>query len=100
MCSLNSNSPGKRNEALHRLIGHLLGGSKVGGRLAYALLMIVFDRINNKEKWTSILPEETRVHNDGSEFTEHDHSATSRILETSTKYFELGWNIMKMKQLK
>lgn len=53
--------------------------------------MIVFDRINNKEnKSKSILPEETRVHDERSKLTEYDHSATSRIGETSTEVFGIG----------
>ncbi|PFX18483.1 hypothetical protein AWC38_SpisGene17149 [Stylophora pistillata] len=58
-------APGRgayRNEALHRWIGHLLNGGRVGVRLVYALLMIVFDGINHKDrKSSSVLPEETRV---------------------------------------
>ena len=46
-------APGRgtnRNEALNRWINSLFSGSKVGIRLAYALLMIVFDRINHRDK--------------------------------------------------
>ena len=53
--------------------------------------MIVFDRINNKEKKSNCtLPEETRVHDERSKLTEHHHSATSRIRETSTEVFGIG----------
>ena len=49
-------APGRgtnRNEALNRWINSLFSGSKVGIRLAYALLMIVFDRINHRDKHDS-----------------------------------------------
>ena len=49
-----------RNEALHRWINRLFNASKVGARLAYALLMFVFDRINHKDDSTNI-PEEKSV---------------------------------------
>ena len=53
--------------------------------------MIVFDRINNKEKKTTCeLPEATPVHDKRSKLTEYDRSATSPILETSTEVFGIG----------
>ena len=63
----------------------------MGVRLAYALLMIVFDRINNKEKnSTCELPEETRVRDERNKLTEHYRSATIPIRETSKEVFGIG----------
>ena len=63
----------------------------MGVRLAYALLMIVFDRINNKEKnSTCELPEETRVYDESSKLTEDDRSTTHPICKTSTEIFGIG----------
>jgi hypothetical protein len=45
-------APGRgtnRNEALHRCLNNLFTASKIGVRLAYALLMIIFDKMNHKE---------------------------------------------------
>ena len=63
----------------------------MGVRLAYALLMIIFDRINHKEKKSSCtLPEETRVHYERSKLIQCDHSTTSQICETSNEIFGIG----------
>lgn len=62
----------------------------MGVRLAYALLMIIFDRINNKgEKSTCELPEETCVRDERSKLTEYDQSGT-RLCETSKEVFGIG----------
>lgn len=62
----------------------------MGVRLAYALLMIIFDRINNKgEKSTCELPEETCVRDERSKLTEYDQSET-RLCETSKEVFGIG----------
>ena len=58
--------PGKgtnRNEALHRWLNNLFNASKIGVRLAYALLMIVFDKMNHKEDTQSSLLEKDVVNN-------------------------------------
>ena len=62
----------------------------MGVRLAYALLMIIFDRINNKgEKSTCELPEETCVRDERRKLTEYDQSET-RLCETSKEVFGIG----------
>ena len=62
----------------------------MGVRLAYALLMIIFDRINNKgEKSTCELPEETCVRDERSKLTEYDQSET-RLCETPKEVFGIG----------
>ncbi|PFX27165.1 hypothetical protein AWC38_SpisGene8116 [Stylophora pistillata] len=89
-----------RNEVLHRWIDHLLSGSRVGARLAYALLMIVFDRINHKDrKSSSVLPEETRVLHERLKFIERVHSTTSQIFEKSDEIFGIGLETLDKREL-
>ena len=54
--------------------------------------MIVFDRINHKDrKSSSVLPEETRVLHERLKFIERVHSTTSQIFEKSDEiFFALG----------
>ena len=96
-------APGRgtnRNEALHRWIGHLLIGSRVGVRLAYALSMIVFDRINRKDrKSLYLLLEETRVLHDRLKLIECDHSTSSQVFERSDEIFGFGLETLDKREI-
>ena len=64
----------------------------MGVRLAYALLMIIFDRINSKEnKSRPAPPEETRVQDERMKLTECDHSQiNANCEETLKEVFGIG----------
>lgn len=63
----------------------------MGVRLAYALLMIVFDRINHKDRKSSyVLPEETRVLHERLRLIERVLPPTSQISERSDEIFGIG----------
>ena len=94
------NCPGRgtnRNEALHRWIS---SGSRVGVRLAYALLMIVFDRINHKDRKSSyVLPEETRVLHKRLRLIERVLPPTSQISERSDEIFGIGLETLDKREI-
>ena len=63
----------------------------MGVRLAYALLMIAFDRRNHKDRKSScVLPEETGVLHERLKLVESVHSTTSQIFERSDEIFGIG----------
>ena len=63
----------------------------MGVRLAYALLMIVFDRINHTDRKSSyLLPEETRVLHERLRLIERVLPPTSQISERSDEIFGIG----------
>ena len=72
----------------------------MGVRLAYALLMIVFDHINHKDrKSSSVLPEETHVLHERLRLIERVHSRTRQIFEKSDEIFGIGLETLDKREI-
>lgn len=72
----------------------------MGVRLAYDLLMIVFDCINHKDRKSScVLPEETRVLHERLKLIERVLPPTSQISERSDEIFGIGLETLDKREI-